>query len=264
MILPIPYVWAGNTVYEVEYGEPQSGVLADTRKAVEAGYFTAMHTLVSGVLTDVNGETDRGQMKVAVREMPYRDAEFLAIQAAVLVSPDDGFEGSYKCPRCGHQVVTEYSEDEEMDTRDFVGDLEVGYCEEPPEAIYIELKKPVSIKSKGEVLDTIETLSLEHPTMQHCMAAERRIGHADSTRLQHAIYAEALKTVNGREVDKRWKSQFGTLMFERMSSFQDMRRIGDEVQRYGLDQRVEKHCPQCGKVWKADVDTSNFFASALR
>jgi hypothetical protein len=40
-------------------------------------------------------------------------------------------------------------------------------------------------------------------------------------------------------------------------------KIYSEIDKYGISRKVEKHCPECGKVWQADLNTSNFFVSAL-
>jgi hypothetical protein len=262
MRLPIPFEWSGQVIREVEVGAPKAGLLADTREVADQGKMhAAMYTLAAGSILDAEGITDRNEIKRMTRDMPYRSAEFVALSAVLTISPDDGFEGVYVCPRCGEKIITEYNP--ENDTRDFVSDLEVGVLEEP-ELFSLDLDVPVTFTSQGEVIDEVRSMELRYPTMADCMAAERRAAGKDAVRLQFAIYAQALVSVNGKQINDTWKVGFGTQMFDRLDVKTDLRALSEAMGRYGLQSEIEKRCISCGKVWKAPVNTSNFFVSALR
>lgn len=253
MRLPIPFESGGRTVDEIELETPRAGVLADTQRAAEGGkLFTALSVLLAGVIA---GE---GNAKSLARDIPYRDAEWMALQAILRISPDDGFEGVYTCPRCGAQMICELTEDE--DSRDFVKDLEVVYRDEPG-LVEIELTEPVVFTSKGEEIDRVTVFEMRYPTLEDCIKAEAR--GQKGAKQQFAIYAQAIETVNGKQINSTWKAAYGPLVFERMT-ISDVMKVSRAMAEYGLESEVERVCHSCGKVWKAPVDTSNFFASALR
>jgi enterochelin esterase-like enzyme len=77
------------------------------------------------------------------------------------------------------------------------------------------------------------------------------------------MYIDSLKTVNGEEVSQKWRGEWGMFFFENMNA-RDRRRLFSEINKYGMEQAVPVTCPQCGKHWKARVNTANFFESALR
>lgn len=256
MRLPIPFDYNGSVVEEVDLRAPRAGVLADVQKeASEGRQYQAIAALVSGCLSE---ETEKPLD--LVKAMPYRTVEYLALQAILLVSPDDGFEGVYECPRCGHQTVCELTESN--DTRDFVSEVEVRYSE-GLEPILVALGHPVTFTVKDSV-DTIETIQMRHPTIGDCISAEARVGKSNLMKLQFAIYAAAIERVNGDPVNQHWKATFGIPLFEKMEFRPDLITIRDATAYYGMSPTIRKLCSKCGKEWDAPIDTSNFFGSALR
>jgi hypothetical protein len=255
MRLPIPFEVSGRTISEVEIDAPRAGVLADTQKIAEQGkFYAALAKLVEGCLLDEE------MPQTVVKAMPYRSAEYIALHAVLMISPDDGFEGVYDCPRCGTKLICELTQED--DTRDFVSDIAVGYRDEPG-AVRFELEKPVTFKSKGEVIDQVENFELRYPTMGDCMKAEVRSGGATGVRLQFQVYSQALIFVNGKEINDTWKVSFGPLLFDKMTA-RDTIHLSREMSQYGMASDIEKSCMSCGKTWNAPVDTSGFFASALQ
>lgn len=254
MRLPIPFEYEGRIIDDLEIKAPSSGVLAETQRVAEGGkMYAAFSVLTAGCL-------DEEDARAMVRVMPYRTCELLAIHAVLKISPDDGFEGVYQCPRCGHKQVTEYSEDE--DTRDFVSDLYVGYAD-AAEPFEVELDSAVTVTSKGEAIEQVSTLTFHHPTMQECQKAESRVGLKNPTKLNFAVLALAIDKVDGREVDDRWRTNLAPVVFEKMAA-KDLAKINAEIARYGMSSTLPKVCHECGKEWDAPVNTSGFFASALR
>jgi hypothetical protein len=261
MQLPIPFDYVGNRVGDFEVSAPRAGVLAETARAAEDGhYYGALFALAAGACKRLGEEEDSAQIKNMLREAPYRDIEWIALSAVVGLSPDDGFEGVYNCPRCGTQHVTAYSEED--DTRDFISDLEFRVAEEPDQ-IRVELAEPVEVRSKGEVIETVESITIRQPTLRDCMRAESRVGQSDPTRLQLGIYAEALVSVNDNDIDQSYRNRFGSVVMDRLT-IRDLRTLEQGTSRWGLQTQIDKRCRKCGKEWKAPVNTMGFFESALR
>lgn len=257
MRLPIPFEHNDNIIDDLEVKAPVSGLLADTSRAVDEGnYYSALLVLLSGTIQ----EYEPSEAKRLIKNMPYRTAEWLSLQTILKISPDDGFEGIYRCPRCGHEMVTNY--DDDVDTRDFISQLYIGYADDI-ESIKLELEEPITRTSRGEVVDSVSSITLRHPTIDDCIKAEQKVGTKDPGKTQFAIYANAITEINGQSVNDKWKKAHGMNLFERMP-VPALSSIGNDVSKYGLSSTIEKTCRKCGKTWQARVNTSNFFESALR
>ena len=255
MKLPIPFELNGEAVDDLIVAPPKAGALADVQRLFDDGRsYAAVSSLVASSLVGVE------HPKIMVQAMPYRDAEYLALSAILMISPDDGFEGVYTCPRCGKVIIRELTPDD--DTRDFVHELEIKYLDEPAN-IVMDLEDEVTFKSGGELIEAISSLEMTHPTMRHCEKAEQMVGSKETMRTQFALYGQALIAVNGIEVNKQWKGAFGAMTFERMGT-RDIAKLSDLVGEYGMRRTIERTCLSCGKVWMAGVNTSGFFEFALR
>jgi len=276
MQLPIPIeTKLGNTFTEVELTKPRASVLADANKMLETGeIFLSIKTFLSGCIESFSGEeksiTDKADIKNMVNLLPYRSAEFCFYKILVLYDPEnDAIEGIYRCPRCKSQIVTEYlkTDDLEIDTRDYLSDLDIKYMNGGEKGITLELSEPVVIKKKGsedDVIDSIESLEFRHPTLADCLVAEKKYGVNDSIRMQFATYVEALLKVNGKEIDKKFKNNFGMFIFNNIKNARvDLTALNEKVQQYGLDPFLEKTCRKCNKQFKSPINMSNFFVSGL-
>ena len=271
MKLPIPIATDKALYTDAEIDAPKAAVIADTRKAVDKGnIYGAIKVFVSGgvqSLQDQNGgsETDQVKIQQIVNKMPFKTAEMVSIMAAVEIDGDDGFEGYYVCPRCGEKVIHEYVTEDD-DSRDYVEDLRVTYAPSDEPLVHeVDLERPVEVvdKTSGAHILTIDSFTMEAPTIGTAEKSRNRYGANDSERQQYAMYIDSLKMVNGEEVSKKWKSEWGMFLFENMSS-KDRKKVFAEVNRYGLEQAVPLTCKNCGKEWKARVNTANFFESALQ
>ena len=256
MKLPIPVLNNGTKISEAEIKSYNAGVIADTQKVAESGdSYRALETFISGCLETL-GDLSGSDLRAAVKNMPYKTAEYLSTKI-IVADKDDAVEGVYECPRCGNQITTE--NDPEHFTADRISDLDVTYTEDT--FFSIGLKKPVKLPVTDEPIAEVQTIEMDYPTLNQCSLALNKVGRGDKIRLQIAIYVEALRKVNAIEVDKKWKSRWGMILFERMSD--DLRAIGDKANAYGLQTELEKNCLKCGKKFKTNITTSNFFASAL-
>ena len=60
-------------------------------------------------------------------------------------------------------------------------------------------------------------------------------------RMQFSIYVEALKKVNGVEVDNKYKNLYGIAIFLNISDIKiDLTAITSLVNKYGIDKRIDK------------------------
>lgn len=269
--IPIPVFQAGKAYGEAELEVPDAGTLADTRRALDDGnYFEAVHEFLRGclkALREDGGESLEGdQARAMAKHLPIRSAEFLAIKAMLLLDADDGIEGVYDCPRCGKRQMAEYRS-EDSDSRDRISDLEVAYMDGSPGGSFsVTLAEPVTMKDKasGEAVYSASEIEMDWPTLAHAMNSYGKYGASDRVRRQFAIYIEATRRVNGEEISARWRGEYGMFTFEKMKVGPGgLGEFGREMMHYGMKSTIPKTCPSCGKRWEAEVNTSNFFASAL-
>jgi hypothetical protein len=259
--LSIPFTWSGETWVEVEYGKPSVEVMADARAIADTGdFFSTVLTFLAGVvrtITSASGkvETDKGQIKNILREMPAGNTDHVSLMA-LGQGGNDLLEGYYKCPRCGKALVCE------GDQADSLEDLEV-IESEPDPVVERTLVASVSVTNRAtkEELLCIESVSLHHPTLRDYIQAFGASGK-DRIRQQYGAYANALISINSKPVDDKFKRQYGAWAFGKMM-LEDVNAIAEQILSVGLQRTLEKHCAECGKVWPASVSTSGFFVSAL-
>lgn len=275
MKLPIPiFTKLGNVFTDVEISKPKAMVIADAKKILDSGMtMSAVKSFLAGCIESVQSEdrtiTDKTDIKNLLSSMPYRSAEFCMTKIMLLYDPDaDGAEGIYICPRCNQRIVCELMKegDIEVDTRDFISQLEITFMEELQPRFTVNLSQPVNIinQQTKDVLLSVESLTLRHPNLNDCIVAEKKYGTSDSVRMQFSVYVEALEMVNGMEIEKKDKALYGMLIFENIKDARiDLGALNTEVSRYGINPNVDKLCPSCNKKFKVPVNLSNFFVSGL-
>lgn len=270
MRLPIPILGDnGSKFMMAEIKRPPSGLVADTKKLIDSNpnIFVATRHFVSGIITSIDEVEDSIALKGLVKNIPYRTAEYLLLQSFLLRNPeDDGIEGVYPCPRCHYKIIAEIYEKDGItyDTRDFISKLEIHYTEET--SFSVTFDEPVELKDgrTGEILQTINSITMKYPTLEHCiMGYNACMDKRDDIRLQFNIYAQALTHINDEPISQKFKMNFGALMFDKIDNDADLLKISNAVRASGLDNRVEKYCPECGKKWMATINTNNFFVSSL-
>jgi hypothetical protein len=255
--LPIPFEWAGERYEDAEVKSATAGVIADTNKSMRDGnWYNAMQTFTSGCLERLGSKTDVVGIRQAVREMPYPDAEFIAVQVFRKMGAEDRINALYTCPRqgCGHTI---------KDEEDRVGDLPVVSCEEPLVA-HRDFDPPVEVATlQGEVLCEVQGIDIRIPSLGELARAFSKYGEADLVRVEFAAYVAATSMLNGEPPAKNWVATWGMMAFNRMSA-EDVNAITEDFRRYGIQSRVTKTCPKCDAEWEAEVSTASFFASGLR
>jgi hypothetical protein len=275
MELAVPIFKDGKIYNEVEIKKPRNSVISKAHECISKNkIFTAMVEFIAGSIESISSiEGDNidsfSEIRKLCLKMPYLSADNVAIEIMLLIEDDDAIEGVYECPRCHHKVVTEFDATTDEDTRDHISDLKVFFMkdilEDYKNQIDIELENPISIKNArtNEILDSVESLTLRYPTLEDCILAQRTIKGDNDVTLQLAIYLKALVAVNGEPVNQKWLSVYGDLVFGKMLPT-DTKKIGNEIKKYGMEKTSEKFCPKCNKVWRAVLNTSNFFVSGLQ
>lgn len=272
MKLPIPGKIGDGLYTDCEIVKPSVNSIAATHKMAEDGnLFSAMRPFCSDCITSfttADGKIieDIVAIKSIIPKLPYKTIEYIAVQAVLKhYGEDDGVEGVYPCPRCDTKFISEYREDDGIviDTQDHISQLQVHYFDPGNDSfiIHVDLTEPIQIKDReGDVLEEITSLDVSIPTLENCIIAESKVGFTDKPRLQIAIYVESLKKVNDKEIDNKFRNSFGMLVFGKIREIRkDLGGLSRGINRFGLDTAVEKTCRNCGKVWKAHINTSNFF-----
>jgi hypothetical protein len=277
---PIPLKINDVLYHSCDIDAPTPGVLADTKKVADTGdRFNSTLVFLAGCIKSIVSETaeisERIQLKSALRKLPFRSGEVIALKSILQVHDDDGIEGIYPCPRCNHRVVSQIvSENGETisDTRDFIRNLDIEYMQDYEETFDIQLTKPTYIINgkTGEPMVDMKTnlqigmsaLKMKHPTLGHCIEAQAKQGSSDDMRLQYRIYVEAITEIDGMEIDRPYRDKYGMMLFEKIPDIKDIGEISKRVHTYGIASKVKKICPSCGKEWMARVNTSNFFEFA--
>jgi len=263
MTLPYPFKSGDRTISSATFKNPTAGVLADARKCAENGdVYQALLAYVAGSvssLIDSQGGEIEGKepVKAALRGLPWALAEWIAFQSMIALGASDEVDMEFTCPRCG----ASFYRDEDLVR---ISELKIAGSETVPE-ILVPLSDPVMFKDSqtGEVTESVTDIAFRLPTIGDCIRAAGKAGQQDDTRLQFAVWAEAITEINGNPVDQKWRGPFGTLTFERMA-IADMRAVGKAFGAWSMDNTVDSSCRKCGKQYRAEVPTGSFFASALR
>jgi hypothetical protein len=262
--IPIPIMHNGKMVDEVVMKPLLAGIIADTSKIMEKGDgYKGIQTLVSGGIEKIGETTSRQDIYEIVGKLPYQSAFYLAVKIVMQDEKDDGVEGFYPCPRCNEPKICEFNENPDIDSRDHLSDLEIKVMEDVVTSFKISLNNPIEIKDIDNNDMPILTLEFGFPTLNDCSMAFNKVGEKDKVRLQLQAYIQALKKINDIEVDNRWKNRYGMKMFEEMDR-NDIKQISDKTTEFGLQTKMNKICNKCGKEFVIEVNTANFFVSALR
>lgn len=269
MRLPVA-LWNSKTVYtDVELRAPSAPTIAATQEAWQKGMYRGVVTFLSGCVAAFQGpdgaeETNRDGIAHLVKRMPHASAETVAVYALLEGDQDDGIEGAYNCPRCDHQIICEYLSAEE-DTRDHVRALPVLCQEQPVRTFTFTLVNPVVClppSVAGEPAVTATGFTMRYPTLLDCIEGENQVPGRGGLRQELAICTQAIEAVDG---DAMTPGVLGSAAAVIMQQFgkEEMKRLRAAMGKWGIANTVRKCCPNCGKVWDATVNTTNFFVSAL-
>lgn len=267
--LPVLYKTENNVYEEIELKKPSGSLLADVRESTEKNWPLALRNFIAGcavsIISAENNITDSVGIKSALAKMSNKNLEYLSNEIMIdYYKGDDYIEGLYPCPRCEKEVLAEKSNEDgiEIDTRDRISDLKVNFMQDASELFFhLELEEPVEV---SETEEPVKNIDLTFPTIEHFIEVFNSVGDRNIVKFQYAVYARAITKVNGVEVDNSWKKSKGVLLFNKSeNTLNDIGKITKYFNKYGVDPRLEKSCPKCGKVWQPFINTSNFFGSAL-
>ena len=79
----------------------------------------------------------------------------------------------------------------------------------------------------------------------------------DDAKMQFEVYKNSLMSVNGKDVDTKWRNSFGDLVFQKMK-FGTINEVTKELSEYSYGS-VECVCMKCKSRWKTKLDLTNFF-----
>lgn len=266
MKLPIPLQYGKDKFLEVDLIKPSGQTIGDTEKIIRQGnIYSAILRFVTGSIERIIGEKivdNQNEIRTICRNLKYKSAEYIYIQSLLSIfNGEDYVEGVYECPRCNEKIIAEKTDD--LDTRDKISDLEVNYLEEE-DYFEIELSEELQIKSKEEILYDIKTIGFRHPTIDDYIQAFAKHTDRDRIQLQYEVFAKCIESINGNVMDSSFKGTWGTYIFNKYRNIGDINKITKEFTKYGYQTKVVKKCMYCGKEWKENLNTSNFFASALQ
>ena len=270
MKLPIAIEADGKLFTNADIGGASAGVLAEARREATAGAsYTAILEWSAGVVRAFTGPdgdvTEKADIRRLIRQAPFETVHAIACYGMAATKGDDSIEGEYACPKCGTIVkaTKRVVDGTEEDFSDHLGALEYGVLENPADGISIVLDEPVEItrKDTGEVIETIETIIMNWPTLGTAIRCHQRAPDDDSA-LQFAIYAESTRSVNGKTVDQNWRATRGDMVYRKMS-VRDQAKITAAMKRYSIEVKKERVCIKCKNRWEAEIDLRNFFESGL-
>lgn len=262
--LPIPIFIGEDKIFNVSIKKPTSETIFETKKMIDLNeYFKALKRFITGCLEKVNDKTDKEYIKRVITELSINSAEYLAIQIMLLQYPDDDkVEGVYNCPRCGQQKICELKDD--IDTRDSISELNVNYYEGENQ-ITIDLEEQVRIADKNgtSLIPDTTSITFRFPTLKDGIEASAKVGNKNYTEIQKELYRNTLVKLNNTDAERDILNKYGAIIINKTLA-EDLNKIGKQTRKYGLDNKVKKVCNDCSKEWFAQINSSNFFVSALQ
>lgn len=270
---PVPYITANNNIYlEAETKRPSGLLLADVNEAMQkTNEYNSMRVFASGCCERIIGDpdiTDKVSIKGAIAKMSNKTVEHICAQVMIdYYDNDDYVEGLYICPRCGNKVLAEKKDDDGIiiDTRDRISDLRVGFMEDISDLEFdVDLGQTIDLESKT-LQESVSNITLRFPIMEDYIKACNAIGIENPVRIQYYVYGQCIIKVDGTTVDDTWRRAYGAVIFNKLENTKEVfKQISNHINKYGIDPDVEKRCNNCGKVWKVQINSTNFFASALQ
>lgn len=262
-------IWFEDKKYlNCELKRPTPAVISETEKLVsDSSFGQAMLYFVSSCVTsytDADGATveEKDKIRQITKKMKQKCLEDICVDIMLKIDSEDGIEGVYYCPRCGEQQIAEKKGD--VDTRDFVSNLEIKYLENERDYFEIVLSEPYERIDKGEVVETINTMGFRYSTIEDLINSISKVGTSNKTKTVYSILIDCLVTLNGKTVDKIQRDKFGIKFIENMPNIKDLMKVIAEMHAYGRKNSTTKQCRRCSKEWEADLNTANFFVSGLQ
>jgi hypothetical protein len=255
--MPIPISYNGSLLVDVNIKSYTAGVIADCKKSLDAqGPYAGYQTFLSGCIESIGEVISKQEIRNIINNMSYKTAEYLMLEIIAL-DGEDGIEGMYICPRCNNEIICEH------DTEDHIKDLEI----KTTECVNFEIKllNGITIENKmpEDSIEYVQSLTFRYPTLKDCLNAYIKYGKKEQSRLQLGICLEGLNSVNGIDIDLKFKNRYGMQIIENLVS-KDLKFLIEKINEFGVITDKIKTCNKCGKEFKVNLNTSNFFVSALQ
>ena len=171
---------------------------------------------------------------------------------------------TYTCPRCGEKIIAELNKQNDIDTRDFLGTLPVNNYTGEENTISVKFDSLIEITTQpDDPFSIIESIEMCFPTLNNCISASTIQGEKNDFLLELQVYVNCIQKINGEPVDKKWLSRFGIQLMKKLEK-SDLKKINVKINEHGLNEKVEKTCRECGKIFEVAINTASFFDSALQ
>lgn len=263
-----------DTIYtDFKIGSPSPRVLSSLIDFYKAGdHYSAFKAFIFGSTVaafDIDGkeETDREKLDSIIKWIPYKSAEFLAVQGLVKHNKmDDHFEANYPCPTidCKGGYKSVLIEEDGLDTRERISELTVVMDDNHEQTFVYNFDDSNNPLPELPEIGAISSIEMRYPALQHCINALNRLGGGNEIEMQNGIYYEAITKINGEEITEQQRKRYVKALFMDKVTYADSEALAAKVSSYGIDPYTEKRCKVCGKRWSAVVPTENFFVSALK
>ena len=251
MILPIAIHCNGDIFTNAEVREATASDIAKVRKIGENGdVYSAFLAWACATCQSIDDVEDENEIKNILKQSPFETVFAIAIWGMAKTKDVDIVEGSYICPNCGTKV------DHTGEFADSIFALGTESTEDY--GVDIKLKNPVEIKNSktGEIIEKIEHINMRYAIMDDLIKAFRKYPD-DDAKMQFEVYKNSLMSVNGKDVDTKWRNSFGDLVFQKMK-FGTINEVTKELSEYSYGS-VECVCMKCKSRWKTKLDLTNFF-----
>lgn len=246
MKLPIRIKVDGEQIEDVELREMSGADIAEVKKVgMNGDIYSAFLTFAVSCTKSLGDITDKKLITEAYKNAPFDTVYAVAIFGMALTRGIDKVEGMYKC-KCGSIIDH---------TGEFADPLPI-YESIDNENIEFACQKIEICNTKTqETVFSVEKLLMKRPTVDDLIKAFRKYPD-DSTTMQFELYKNCILEVDGREISSKDKSNYGDMIFRKMS-FSDLSNLNKAMSlSFG---KVECVCMKCKRRWVTDLDLTNFF-----
>lgn len=246
MKLPIRIRVDGEQIEDVELREMSGADIAEVKKVgMNGDIYSAFLTFAVSCTKSLGDITDKKLITEAYKNAPFDTVYAVAIFGMALTRGIDKVEGMYKC-KCGSIIDH---------TGEFADPLPI-YESIDNENIEFACQKIEICNTKTqETVFSVEKLLMKRPTVDDLIKAFHKYPD-DSTTMQFELYKNCILEVDGREISSKDKSNYGDMIFRKMS-FSDLSNLNKAMSlSFG---KVECVCMKCKRRWVTDLDLTNFF-----
>lgn len=268
--LPLPIRWKSKVFTGMEIQPIPPSALAEALNLSKKSYYNAMRQLAARgavAFIEENGdkETNEGNFTGITEKMPLSTAMFVLCQIALANGAKPNMKTVVKCPACENVKVYDRLS-EGIDLRDNIHELLVNYMDANQENTFIyTFEKPLILKTHKEEIE-ITSIECVYPELCHYITAEAVSGDNYYT-LEYQVKKEIMSKVNNIDLTSNegaiFRKRYGDKIVTELMSIKDHNKIGELINRYGIQKAKERHCSYCGNTFNTMVSVDDFFGTAL-